>query len=443
MKRIIRLAYTLFAAALLMTACDIKEEPFIEGAEDAKAIERFDVDTIVGMVDEAMKTVTLSMPVGTDVTSLVPTIEVSTYASVEPASGVAQDFSEPVYYTVTAFNGTTAQYVVSVEFDDGQNEKQILSFTVDVPTLDITIDEFNKMVTLLFPEGADVTHVVPTIEISEGATISPASGVAQDFTEPVEYTVTALNGSTVTYTVTAIVGMPELAGKTVLVKDFTGSRCVNCPGAADYAHSLQHQLGEDRIFILSVHAGSLAQPVGQFPDFTTDEGTLWYNNNSSNPLFAVDHVSLSEGNTLFVEQIDAPVSECLAEQQSFEIGISTTYDEATRQLDVASQLMAVSDSEGDYHVTVCLVEDNIVGRQVTPSGLDTEYVFRNVFRGTLNGADGIGFHSGAVADGEMFNVSYSTELNADYNADECYVMVYIHDKSNGDKVVQTAMKKIK
>lgn len=41
----------------------------------------------------------------------------------------------------------------------------------------------------------------PTILVSEGASISPASGVAQDFTNPVNYTVTAQDGSTKVWTV--------------------------------------------------------------------------------------------------------------------------------------------------------------------------------------------------------------------------------------------------
>ena len=112
---------------------------------------------------------------------------------------------------------------------------------------------------------------------------------------------------------------PMGGSKTVLIKDFTGARCVNCPEAAEYAHELQHRLGEDRIFIMSVHAGFLAQPLGQFPNFLTDEGTEWYNNHDSNPLFTVDHVALTDGQTFSVEQIDTPVANALNEVQLFEI----------------------------------------------------------------------------------------------------------------------------
>lgn len=443
MKGILKIGTALLAIMFGMNACDVEKEPYIQGAENEKAILSFAVDTVVGFIDQDSKTVVLDFPEGTDVSHLTPTIAISTYATVAPESGVAQDFTNPVYYTVTAMNGTTAQYMVTAAVHDIENEKSILSFTVD--GVEGVINEFNKTVVLQMPEGTDVTQLVPTIAVSEGATVSPASGEAQDFTNPVTYTVTAVNGTTAVYTVTVIVEGGEVVptGKTVLIKDFTGARCVNCPAAAEYAHNLQHQLGEDRVFVMGVHAGHLAQPFGQFPDFLTDEGTEWYGNNNSNPLFAVDHVALTQGNTLFVEQIDAPVIAALDEAQSFEIVVTPHYDATNRRLEVQARAVALAEMEGQYYLTVCLVEDHIVGWQTIPGGVNSDYVFRNVFRGTLNGANGEAFETNHANPNDSFYFNYSTGIDPDYNADECYLMVYVYDKSQGDKILQTAVKKIK
>ena len=235
---------------------------------------------------------------------------------------------------------------------------------------------------------------------------------------------------------------PSGHGKTVLIKDFTGVRCVNCPAAAEAVHELQHELGEDHVFIMSVHAGYLAQPVGQFPDFTTPEGTTWYGDNSSNPLFSVDHVALTDGNTLYVEQVDTPLSDALAENQTFEVLTAASYDEETRLLDIEADVVATADVVGNFYVTVCMIEDSIVGRQVVPGGVDTEYVFRNVFRGTVNGADGDTFYNGPVYIDDEYIYKYSIELDSAYNADQCYVLTYIYNKTDG-KILQTNLRKIK
>ena len=435
----------MIATMLFLNACDVEKEPYIQGAEDERFILEFKVDSVYGTVDEDNKMVRLDFPAGTDVTHLTPTIIISNYATIEPKSGVTQDFTNPVYYTVTAMSGATAQYMVEAIVHDADNEKSILSFRFDALDEDGIIDEVARRISFVLPAETDVTQLVPTIEVSEGATVEPASGVAQDFTNPVTYTVTAQNGTTAAYTVMVIVegGDVEPTGKMGLIKDFTGARCVNCPAAAEYAHNLQHQLDEDHIFIMSVHAGFLAQPMGQFPNFLTDEGTEWYNNHDSNPLFTVDHVALTDGNSLKVEQIDTPVVTALDEEQSFEIVIGRQFDPTSRQLQVNIQAVSLTDRDGHFFITACLVEDNIVGWQIIPGGTDKEYVFHNVFRGTLNGAYGESFEDHHVDSDDTFSFSYNTEINADYNADECYVVVYVYDRNQGDKILQTAVKKIK
>ena len=445
MKRILRIGMALLAAMAFMNACDVEKEPYIQGAEDERFILEFRVDSVSGTVDEDNKVVRLDFPAGTDVTHLTPTIVISNYATIEPKSGVAQDFTNPVYYTVTSLSGATSQYMVEAIVHDADNEKSILSFRFDALDESGVIDQIARAISFLLPAGTDVTQLVPTIEVSEGATVEPASGVAQDFSNPVTYTVTAQNGTTAVYTVTVDLegSNMEPTGKTVLIKDFTGARCVNCPAAAEHAHNLQHQLDEDHIFIMSVHAGYLAQPLGSFPDFLTDEGTEWYNNNNSNPLFTVDHVALTEGNTLNETQIDAPVTAALEEEQTFEIVVGPNYDEANRQLKVDVQAVALDDLDGHFFMTVCLVEDHIIGWQTIPGGVDKEYDFRNGFRGTLNGASGTSFEDLHVDANDTFHFSYTTEINADYNADECYLMVYVYDRNQGDKILQTTVKKIK
>ncbi len=65
-------------------------------------------------INQTNHTIAVTMPAGTNVTSLTPSITVSDKASVSPASGAAQDFTNPVTYTVTAEDGTQQTYIVTV-----------------------------------------------------------------------------------------------------------------------------------------------------------------------------------------------------------------------------------------------------------------------------------------------------------------------------------------
>ena len=84
------------------------------------------------------------------------------------------------------------------------SDKSITSFVFSglTPKVDGVIDNLNYAINLTVSSDTDVTSLTPTISVSDNATVSPLSGVAQDFTNPVIYSVTAQDGSTQNYTVT-------------------------------------------------------------------------------------------------------------------------------------------------------------------------------------------------------------------------------------------------
>ena len=68
---------------------------------------------VAGTIDTNAQTIELTVPPGTDVTNIVPTI-IHTGDAINPPSGIANDFSSPQTYTATAQNGSTKSYTVSV-----------------------------------------------------------------------------------------------------------------------------------------------------------------------------------------------------------------------------------------------------------------------------------------------------------------------------------------
>ena len=78
-----------------------------------------------------------------------------------------------------------------------------------------TIDHNLKTITAVVPGGTDLSNLIPHIEISEKATISPAPETTVDFTGPVNYTITAEDGSVTTY----IANITLNANDPILVKN--------------------------------------------------------------------------------------------------------------------------------------------------------------------------------------------------------------------------------
>ena len=92
---------------------------------------------------------------------------------------------------------------VSVPLSSG---KLITSFRLPlVPEVVGIIDQKNYIITLKVPYGTNIKELKPIIGTSAGATVSPASGAPQNFTNPVIYTVKARDGSTRHYTVKVVV----------------------------------------------------------------------------------------------------------------------------------------------------------------------------------------------------------------------------------------------
>ena len=89
------------------------------------------------------------------------------------------------------------------------SEKLITAFHLLLkPEVIGVLDETNYIVTLNVPYGTNVKSLITSMIISPEATVSPASGAAEDFTDPVTYTVTAQDGSTQDYQVKVIVAAP-------------------------------------------------------------------------------------------------------------------------------------------------------------------------------------------------------------------------------------------
>jgi len=116
------------------------------------------------------------------------------------------------------------------EFKDiDSTATDILTFTLTEQTGTAIINNTNHTISIEIENAADVTNQVPAITLSSEATISPVSGLTQNFTNPVTYTVTALDGiTTQEWVVTITIQNPPLTPEVTtylsgVVKSITAS----------------------------------------------------------------------------------------------------------------------------------------------------------------------------------------------------------------------------
>ena len=126
------------------------------------------------------------------------------------------NFSNPVTVTVTAADGSTKNYVITVTIPK-KSDKLITFFKfLEVPSATTSIDDVKKVITVHVPFGTSL-NLTSVFGVSSGAVVTignivQSSGATQlSYTSDVYYVVTAENGTTTTYTVKVIVD-PETAG---------------------------------------------------------------------------------------------------------------------------------------------------------------------------------------------------------------------------------------
>src|SRR5690606_15989161 len=129
-------------------------------AENNLALE----EDITATIDENSKTITAEVPYGTDITALITSVDVSPGATFIPEG--PQDFSSEITYTVTAQDGTKAEYTVTVTITPN-TEPNLLSFVFleeNNPDLEddvtATIDENSKTINAEVPYGTDITALI-------------------------------------------------------------------------------------------------------------------------------------------------------------------------------------------------------------------------------------------------------------------------------------------
>lgn len=182
---------------------------------------------------------------------------------------------------------------------------------------------------------------------------------------------------------------PESMERMLLVENFTGQDCSNCPAGHATLHQALEQWG--------LPVASVSHHFGYYPDkFTMDDDTKysWFYgagsiyapavtvNRTVNPLVGAVPVFGASG--LKTGDVLATMTYVQEKTQPYvSLNLETAYDKDSRQLKVKLQILPHTDMPtGQTLFNVFITQDSIRARQ---SAGGTNYVHNSVFRGTLTG----------------------------------------------------------
>lgn len=220
----------------------------------------------------------------------------------------------------------------------------------------------------------------------------------------------------------------------VLLEEFTGQRCTNCPAAHAIIESLEEQYG-DNLIVVSIHAGEFG--IAAIPGDATNWGLMqpvgdiyakhWKVN--AYPAGVIDRT----GGVLKTDEWATALRLAMVQPTDVEIDLSADLS-ADGSINIKSYIS--SSKALNAKLQLWIVENDIVTFQIDEGERLYDYVHNNVLRACVNGDWGTDISLAASTDYTFENSILRDEV---WNPDNLYVVGFVYDDSG---VLEAAKTKI-
>lgn len=228
----------------------------------------------------------------------------------------------------------------------------------------------------------------------------------------------------------------------ILIEDYTGHFCPNCPRAARVLDEIHHTYG-DRIIPIALHVSSLANPgAGDFyANFKTTAG------DELDAEFGISASGLPKGminRTEYNGDIKVPdgewtsaVSVLLDAKPSLGIKLRTVLDTINKNVSINVNVNVLKDTIQNLNLCVYLLESGIIGGQldqdVPGNHVVPDYEFNHVLRGSINNTwgDVISTSTDTLMNGMVLNSEFEKfPLESDWVFQNLSIVVFVYDNDS-------------
>jgi thiol-disulfide isomerase/thioredoxin len=224
--------------------------------------------------------------------------------------------------------------------------------------------------------------------------------------------------------------------KKVLVEDYTGHLCVNCPDAHEVLHQLMEAYPE-QIIPIAFHVGNFAAPISGSDynnDFRTPEGgqldTAFGCSDAGLPVGMVNRKKIDGSYLLSKDQWGTAISELLQTPQSINLKIKNSYESGSRKLTTGITVNYLSNLSNDsLYIVAYLTEDSIIAAQKSSNGDIKKYVHMHMMRGSLDNSTWGKALSGSFTAGDSSEVNYTMTLKTNFKPEHCHVVVFVYNNN--------------
>lgn len=255
--------------------------------------------------------------------------------------------------------------------------------------------------------------------------------------------------------------VPATDPHNVLIEEYTGQSCSNCPAA----HAQLEQLETDnpgRINVIGMYVYGIQQsvpPAGHQYDFR--DSTAWdiantvYLGVNQLPSGGVDRVNVGGSIRLDKNIWNSNANTRKAITDSLNLAVESSYNSTTGMATVTATITYTQAVSSPHNLSIVMVEDSMVDPQeypifdpTFPDGVDPVYLYKNVFRGMISSApfgDPVLATIPAKEKGRVYRRTYTYKpktLTPAIKPEHCRVIAFVNSTSNTE-IMQSVQTKLK
>lgn len=227
---------------------------------------------------------------------------------------------------------------------------------------------------------------------------------------------------------------PAEVGRAILIEDFTGQRCINCPTGTDIINGIIKTYGEDNVIAVGIHSGPQGFPGNaKVMGLMTDTGNEYYKHWDKTSQMGQPWVVFNRKTSpdSHYNNWAAMVGTIISEKANLSVEIANAYDAATRTITTTVGAYGVNGTVNGK-LQVWILEDGIKGYQKMPDGSSNyDYVHNHVFRAAVNGTWG---EDVTVKEGETTTKQYSYVLPETWKAENISVVAFVYNSNDKNEV---------
>lgn len=184
---------------------------------------------------------------------------------------------------------------------------------------------------------------------------------------------------------------PTSIQRTSLLIEYSGWQCVNCPTAAEVAHELKEQYGDNLVVVVMHPESNPNTRHNNKPElnYTCPEADIVYKHmgGTNTTPFPTGNVNMIMDADSYFSSMDkwaTLISNAYSHAHPIILGQTVVANEDTTSINIHVEISNMHTEAKNVNLIVWLTEDGVIGKQKKPTGTDNEYAHNHLLRASIS-----------------------------------------------------------